>query len=276
MATVVAGFSVPHTPYLPATLAKDPGAPDAALFAAVRLQVEAVAPDVLVVFDCDHFNTFFLEGVPTFAVAAVDAFAGPNDEAPVAERVVPSHRRLGAAIHAHGVDHGFDLVRTERLTVDHSIMVPLHFLTPGNDVPVVPVFVNGLAPPIPRAARAHALGAMVGDAVRAFPEELRVAFLATGSINHEVGGPRINEGELWGAPDPGWLDHVVTRLRGAEVATLIDEATPERLAAVGNVAGELLCILAMLGAVGDLAPAFLEPQPGLGHAYGAWLVEAGR
>jgi aromatic ring-opening dioxygenase catalytic subunit (LigB family) len=271
---LVGGILVPHTPYFTLTLADDPESPDARCFEEVRGRLEELRPDVIVAFDCDHLNTFFLDNLPTFAVAAVDRFEGPNDGSPGLERrVVPSHRGLGEALHAGGVEAGFDLALVQSLEVDHSIMVPLHFLTPDQVLPVVPVFINGLVPPLPTAARAHTLGTAVGRLVRAFPEDLRVAVMASGSINLEVGGPRVNEGELWGAPDPAWMEQVVERIRGGEVARLVEEATAERLASVGNVAGELLCLVALLGALGDARPDRLEPQPRFGHAYGTWVVE---
>ena len=274
MARLVAGLSTPHTPYLPVTVPTDPDSLDGRYFGTVREHLEAARPDVIVVFDCDHLNSFFYECLPAYAVAAVESFTGPNDENPgIASREVVSHAALGRAVHEGALRSGFDAALSLRISVDHSVMVPLHFLTPDFGIPVVPVFVNGLVPPIPPGTRAYALGRAVGDAVRAFPEDLRVAVLATGSINHEVGGPRIHEGELWGAPDPGWLDHVVARLRAGEVDRLVEEATLEKLTSVGNVAGEIHCIFAMLGAIGPRRPMFLEPQPRLGHAFGFWPGE---
>ena len=272
MARIVAGFSTPHTPYLPMVVPKEADSLDGSYFNEIRERLEAAAPDVIIAFDCDHLNSFFYDNLPTFAVAAVDRFRGPSDDNPaIAPRYVPSHESLGRAIHSEGLKAGFDLALSERLDVDHSIMVPLHFLTPAFDIPVVPVFINGLAPPIPAGGRAYALGQAVGEIIRGFPEDLRVVVLATGSINHEVGGPRILRGELWGAPDPSWLEHVLARLRADEVDALVSEATPEKLASVGNVAGEIYCVLAMLGAIGAGPPIFLEPNVRLGHAYGAWL-----
>jgi aromatic ring-opening dioxygenase catalytic subunit (LigB family) len=273
-ARIVAGFCVPHTPYFTVTLPENPESPDARCYERLREHLAELRPDVIVAFDCDHLNTFFLDNLPTFAVAAVDRFGGPNDDPPGLEhRVVPSHHGLGRAIHSGGVEAGFDLALVEKLDVDHSLMVPLHFLTPEHDVPVVPIFVNGLVPPIPTAARAHALGRTVGEIVRAYPEDLRVAVMASGSINLEVGGPRAKEGEVWGTPDPAWMRHVVARLWAGAMDRLVEDATREKLASVGNVAGELLCLVAMLGAIGDRPPAFLEPQPALGHAFGAWRSE---
>ena len=272
MARITGGFCVPHTPYFPVALTED--SVDARAYARVRARLEEAAPDAIVVIACDHLNTFFYDNLPAFAVAAVERFGGPSDDSPgLSHREVESHEALGRALHAGVLERGFDAALSQRIEVDHGVMVPLHFLTPSYDLPVVPVFVNGLVPPLPRAERALAFGRAVGEAVRSFGEAaLRVAVLATGGINLEVGGPRAAPGEVWGAPDPGWLEHVVERLWAGEVEELAGEATAERLAAVGNAAGELLCVLAMLGAVGGGTPEFLEPQPEVGHAYGAWAA----
>lgn len=271
MADVIAGFSVPHTPYFPVTLPKDPDGLDSRCFARTRQELEAVAPDLIVAFAPDHLSTFFYDNLPTFAIGAVDELGGPNDKTPgVPYRRRSSRASLGTAIHAHCLSRGFDPSLSQKLEVDHSVTVPLHFLEPEGEVPLVPVFINGIAPPIPTGERALALGRAVGEALRQSGENLRIAVLASGSINHEVAGPRVLPGEVWAAPDPTWLDHVLKRLHDGEIDQLASEATPEKLASVGNVAGELLTVIAMLGALGEASVSFLESQPRLGHAYGVW------
>ena len=52
----------------------------AKLFAAQKEHLAAVRPDVIVMFDTDHLNTFFLDNLPIFAVGVDKAFSGPNDE----------------------------------------------------------------------------------------------------------------------------------------------------------------------------------------------------
>ncbi len=69
---------------------------------------------------------------------------------------------------------------------------------------------------------------------------------------------------------------MVELLREGDVATLLAEATPRQIAEAGNAAGELLTVLAMLGALGDSpgAPRLIEPEPETGHMFAFW--EAGR
>jgi hypothetical protein len=51
---------------------------------------------------------------------------------------------------------------------------------------------------------------------------------------------------------------------------LLNEATQDQMLRAGNVGGELLDWIAMLGAVGEKRPKFVTPQMEQGHAYAAW------
>jgi protocatechuate 4,5-dioxygenase beta chain len=94
--------------------------------------------------------------------------------------------------------------------------------------------------------------------------------LASGSFSLDVGGPLSPRGRYSGVPDPGWVESILGWLRGGRVDDLLNAATSDRLARAGNVAGELLDWIAMLGVIGDRQPRFLEPQMEHGHAYGVW------
>ena len=73
-------------------------------------------------------------------------------------------------------------------------------------------------------------------------------------------------------PDPEWARRVQAHLEHARIDELVAEATPARLARAGNIAGELLNWIAMLGAVGDRKPVFIAPEIEHGHAYAAWQL----
>lgn len=272
MAEIVGALGVPHTPMFPMLVAREgPDSPTGRLFAEVRRHLEELRPDVLVIFDSDHLNTFFFDNLPTFAVGVTDRTWGPNDAPPGMERRdVPVHHDAAERLHAGLVDAGVDAAHSQRFSVDHSIMVPVHFLTPSLDVPIVPVFINGVAPPLPLARRCHALGQAVRAAVESWPAGLNVAVVASGSFSLEVGGPRIPDTAIAGVPDPDWAGTVTKHLTEGTVPALVDAATPQRLAQAGNVGGELLNWLALLGAIGDRRPVFCEPQAEHGHAYAAW------
>src|ERR1700757_1518644 len=185
MATIVAGFGVPHTPVFPFFVKRDgPDCETAKLFAAHKNELAAARPDVIVMFDTDHLNTFFLDNLPIFAVGVDKAFAGPNDEPremPVYK--IPSSAALAAHIRKASIAAGFDTALTQHFSVDHSIAVPLHFLTPDMNVPVIPFFISGHVPPLPSAQRCFALGQAVGRAIAAWPQPLRVVVMGSGSFS---------------------------------------------------------------------------------------------
>ena len=175
-------------------------------------------------------------------------------------------QRFGLQLRQQGIRHGFDLALLQEFEVDHSILVPLHFLTPRMDVPMVPVYVNGLVPPIPGAKRCYALGEAMRAAIEAWPQQMRVAVIASGVFSLDLGGPRSG-GPV---PDAAWAHRVVDHMAHARVSDLLEEATIERMWEAGNIGGELLNWIAMLGVVGDRKPRFIHIQEGHGDAYGAW------
>jgi hypothetical protein len=137
-------------------------------------------------------------------------------------------------------------------------------------VPIVPIFISGHVPPLPTAQRCYAFGQAVGRAIASWPSASRVIVMGSGSFSLEVGGPRMAPGRDHGVPDPDWAAHVIALLEGNQIEALIAQATEERMFRAGNVGGELLNWIAMLGAVGPHRPDYVAPQLQNGHAYGVW------
>jgi aromatic ring-opening dioxygenase catalytic subunit (LigB family) len=273
MGQVVAACAVPHTPAFPGMVAgEETESFTAREYSIVRGFLERAQVDSIILFDSDHANTFFLDNLPTFAVGVASSTSGPNDyTVGLPSYSVPMDFDLGQALLSTGIEAGFDLSVTQEFTVDHSVLVPLHFLTPAMNIAVVPFFINGIIHPIPRSQRAFALGQMVGETVAALPADRRVAIVSSGSVSHEVGGPRIQEKAPWSVPDPGWLTTVAEHLQAGDPEPLIAAATTKRMFAAGDVAGELLNLIALLGASGaNLVPAHLDTDPFYGHAFAAW------
>ncbi len=272
MARIVLGIGAPHSPNLPSVAAKNPGFVEGGLYADLRRELEAARADVLLIFANDHFNTFFLNNFPLFAIGAAPSTAGPNDQTPMPRYEIPVAEKLAAHIYASGVSSGFDLTLCQEFEVDHAFAVPVHFLCDHGRLPILPVFVNCFASPLPLAERAHALGRMIGSAIRTHHEDMRVAIMASGSFSLEIGGPAIPPNERSGVPDRNWVARIVEHMQNHRVKDLIQEATPLQMARAGNAGGELLNWIAMLGAIGDRVPTSLKPQPH-GHAFGLWRWE---
>jgi aromatic ring-opening dioxygenase catalytic subunit (LigB family) len=275
MAQIVGGLGVPHTPVFPShVVKKGPGCEEALLYGELARDLEAMRPDVVVLFSNDHFNTFFFDNFPMLSIGVAQQTSGPNDETEMPSYQVAVHEALADHARAQCILGGFDMAVTQEFTLDHAFMVPYHFLMGHGRTPVVPVFINGFSNPLPLAQRAYALGRTLRRAVESFPGDARVVAMGSGSFSLEIGGPLAPKGSRSGTPDRAWAAHVQARMEAAEIAQLMEEATGERLARAGNAAGELLNWLAMLGMVGGGAPTWMKPQAQHGHAYGVWKGDA--
>jgi aromatic ring-opening dioxygenase catalytic subunit (LigB family) len=175
-------------------------------------------------------------------------------------------------LRAEAIASGFDVSLRQEFEVDHSVLVPLHFLTPRMHIPIVPIFINCFVPPLPSARRCYAFGQAIRNAVDSFSQPLRVAPVASGNFSLEIGGPKVAPGKRQGVPDPDWTEHVASLMRHGAVETLLQEATTARMMRAGNVATELLIWIAMLGVLGERKPAWMQVQAWEGEAYGIWAA----
>ena len=121
----------------------------------------------------------------------------------------------------------------------------------------------------------YAINKLCHDALHdlTFREALKrdpAAAIGSGSFSLEIGGPKIPPGERACTPDPEWAKHVQALMEAARIDDLVEEATFPRLMQAGNIGGELLNWVAMLGVIGARKPRFIKPQIAQGHAYGVW------
>lgn len=275
MAELVVAAGVPHAPQFPAQFPKDGPQDTPRIYRAVKSHLDAARPDAIVLIANDHFNTFFLDNFPTFAIGVAESSSGPNDQTRMPHYDFPVHAELATHLRKAGLEEGFDFAVTQEFGVDHAMLVPLHYLTDDLKIPVVPVWVNAFARPLPTARRCHALGGMLGRAIASLPGGLRVAMVASGHFSLEVAGPRVDPGERYGTPDAAWSKHLHGRIGNAEIDDILVEATPERMWKAGNIGGELLNWIVMLGAVGKARPCYIDDLGGGdGHVFAAWSLHA--
>ena len=120
------------------------------------------------------------------------------------------------------------------------------------------------------ARRCYELGRLLRRAIETFPDQLRVVLMGSGSFSLEVWGPRIAPGKPDGVPDPDWVTSLCGYFERGETERILNEASEAKLLGAGNVGGELLNWIVMLGAYGEGKPLFVKPQMANGHAYAAW------
>ncbi len=176
----------------------DPDVRDAfyAAFDQMRVRIEAAEPDALVVIAAEHFANFFMNNMPSYAIGMADFYDGPIEDSDwlgIEKVRVPGNRDLSERL-IKGVMATHDVAYAEEWKFDHGISVPLHFLTPRYDLPVIPANINCQGPPLTPIDRAWNFGAALRRAADALPE--RIAVVGTGGISHWPATPdsgKINE-----------------------------------------------------------------------------------
>ena len=272
MARIVAGIGVPHTPLFPSRVAVDDENDETSrYFREIAERLDRVEADVLLMFDSDHLNTFYLDNMPQLSIGVASSTTGPNDGTPA---LPPVNLAVPQALARHVRDScvyaDFDVAITEEFTVDHSILVPLHYIRPQADLPLLPVFINGLVPPLPASRRCWAFGQAVRDAIGSWPDDLRVAIIGSGSFSLEVGGPPIDAGSVSGVPSPEWAARIHALLEAGDTEALVAQATQAQMLSAGNIGGELLNWIALVAAIEAGKPDTLQLQPQFGHGYAFW------
>jgi hypothetical protein len=181
-----------------------------------RRAIEVARPDALVVIAAEHFANFFMNNMPAYCIGIGEKHRGPIEDSAwlgIDRREIPGAPQLGLVL-ATEIMQTVDVAYAEEWKFDHGIMVPLHFLTPKYDLPVVPVNINCQGPPLTPLHRAWAFGEALRGACEAVPE--RVAVIGTGGISHWPATPdsgKINES--W---DREFLDRLMRQDREALLA----------------------------------------------------------
>ena len=119
-------------------------------------------PDVLVMVGSDHFHQLWLDNMPQFLVGKAPYYDANwyNEEREfgLPRMTLAGEEDLSAHILRNGLDAGFDLAFSNELRIDHSITCPIITLRPQADLPIVPIYTNIFAPPLPQPTRFVELG----------------------------------------------------------------------------------------------------------------------
>lgn len=173
----------------------------AALVARLRGEVEAFDPEVIYLFWPDHLNGFFLEVMPQFCIGMAAESVGDYQTA-AGPLNVP--RALAEACANAVVEADIDLGFSYRMQVDHGCAQPLAELTGALDrYPVVPIFINSVAPPVVSFRRARQLGEAVGRFARA--DGRRALFVGSGGLSHNPPVPQMAT-----ATDPEVIERLIS------------------------------------------------------------------
>lgn len=263
MADLIGVLGVTHNPLMWAEL-RNPVPDDlagvAANFGHFRSVVSDLAPDVIVLVASDHFHMLMTSNMPAFMIgkAPVMRASFPNE---VRQFGLSPNQVIGdPALAAHllgGRDlaPGMDFAFSDEPWLDHSFLVPLLLLTPELEVPVVPIFTNCNAPPIPTAARFAELGTYLGEKVRGMDSTRRVLVIGSGHLAHELGGPRQFLGT---SPDPDFDRKAVSWMADGNLEEAVAATSFDRLTEAGNESYQFLNFITCLAAAEGRAASFAE------------------
>lgn len=187
-----------------------------------RREIEASGAEALIVMAAEHFANFFMNNMPAFCIGIGEQYRGPIEDPEwlrIERTTIPGAPDLGRRIVAE-VMQTVDAAYAEEWKFDHGIMVPLHFLTPDFDLPIIPVNINCQGPPLTPLHRAWAFGEAVRRACDSVPE--KVAVVGTGGISHWPATP--DSGKINEAWDREFLDRLMRRDKDA-LLSYTDEET---------------------------------------------------
>ena len=222
----------------------------------MRQQIEAARPDALMVVAAEHFGNFFMNNMPAFAVGMADYYEGPiEDEAwlKIERRRIPGNADLSRRLITGLLDE-VDVAYSEEWKFDHGISVPLHFLTPHYDIPIIPANINCQGPPLTPLHRAWAFGEAIRHAADALPE--RIALIGTGGISHWPATP--DSGKINEAWDRDFLDRWSRNDRAA-MTSYTNEETYRDAGQGGFEIRTFLSVAAAAGGKGEVQ--FYAPIP---------------
>lgn len=207
MARIIGGLAVSHTPTIGFAVDHDKQgeaawAPIFESFEPIRQWLQAQQPDVLFYIFNDHVTSFFFDHYSAFALGVDERYevadeGGGKRDLPAIGGHAALSRHIGASLMADEFDMSFFRDKP----IDHGLFSPMSALMPfkeGWPVQVVPLQVGVLQFPIPSARRCFNLGKALRRAIESYPEDLKVAIVATGGVSHQVHGERC------GFNNPEW------------------------------------------------------------------------
>src|SRR5438876_5047250 len=160
----------------------------------LRASLADLRVDTVVMVGDDQRENFVDDGMPPFAI-----YMGEEAEASTALRYIGENfgqkrrcYRVDAPLARYLVeelmDAGFDPAYCTKTRFEgglgHAFARPLNFLLEEPAPAIVPVMVNTYHPPAPSPKRCVQFGQALGEAISRFPDERRVALIASGGLSH--------------------------------------------------------------------------------------------
>jgi hypothetical protein len=242
-------------------------------FARIRSGIEAIKPDVCIIFGDDQ-HELFTDWVPQFAI-----YTGEELELRSRATGTRSTRRCDPELAKHllkvAVEGSFDVTDIRRFVdntlVSHAMAQIITFYELS--MPVVPVFVNAVTDPSPSPARCFAFGQKIRGALDSFKGDRVAVLYGSGGLSHFVSSYPFSAGvslEKYGSIAEDFDRRLVSAARegrGADLAQLDSRELLEH----GDI--EARQWITIMGALGNVKADWVEYEAfyrglmGMGVAY---------
>ncbi|MCS6770143.1 MAG: hypothetical protein NZ570_06890 [Candidatus Caldarchaeum sp.] len=253
MAKIVCGLAMTHNPRIFYTTTPPPEAEKQRIlkvFAKLKEVREETRAETLLIIGNHHLTTF-LETIPSFAIGVSETAHGPTSFE--VEAGIPAYRcrvQYDAAEHLleKCVANDFDVARASEYVLDHAFTIPLWFISPEMQTPIIPVFTNVHVPPIPRPMRFYKLGKALAEGVESCKHVERVGVVASFNLSLNVGNSRM------GRYDEKFDRLFIEGMSEGRLGSLVDEVGLDRMMSAGNSTVEVLNLYTLFGVLGDRKP----------------------
>ncbi len=279
MARVVAVIGITHIPfhYRLASQPRSQWSPDTATIVQrgelVREKLRQARPQSLVMVGNDHFHQFFMDNMPAFILGKMEVFDGTyyNEvrEFGLPRCRVPGDVELAQQILEGAMRRGVDFSFSNEMKIDHSVIVPLTFVRPEMDLPIVPIMTNCVAPPLPPAERFYQVGQVLRSVIDEIAADKRIGVVVSGNLSLEVGGPLQFEPR---AMNEEFDEQAVRWISRGDIETAIRECTFDRMTGVGNVTHAFVNFLLAMGVAEGMRCTYAEglKRKGSTQPFFAW------
>jgi len=280
MAQIVANIALSHAPGLTGWL--DHATPEeqerlVAGYEEMGRLFRATKPDVIVGVANDHCLNMPVHDVVDFCVGTADQWDGPadwfKDWLNVPDYQVKGNSAVAKVIHRKTHEAGFNVRTADHLLFDDNWSVPLLYLTPDHDVPLVPIHMNCIVPPLIEPTKCYEAGTALAKIIaQDLPAELRVALMATGGLSHDPGGPKYFQ------VDEKFDRWFLSMMETGDPERFLREVTLDKMVAAGDGGtSELLAWIVSLGAAGGAAARTIcyEPSVALRCGMGGVIWDMG-
>ena len=200
MAQIIGAIAASHTPTIgfavDANKQQDPvWAPIFEGFEPVQQWIKQRKPDVLFMIYNDHVTSFFFDHYSAFALGVGEKYEVADEGGGARDLpVIGGHSALARHIGQSLMSEEFDMSFFQDKALDHGCFSPLSVMCDkteqGWPLQIVPLQVGVLQFPVPSGRRCYKLGQALRRAIESYPEDLKVAIVATGGLSHQVHGER--------------------------------------------------------------------------------------